>query len=187
MKAKDEIIRALDDSRLEELRDLHARRSPRRRRSLLLAWLASWLRAPARAAAEPLPEVEPGEVGITYGGHATVLLRTPDLAIACDPMLGSHVGLARRAVEPGLSPAELADAGLILISHSHRDHLHRPTLEKLPSSATIVVPHDCGELVADLGFRRVVEVTLGQRIEQHGVTVMATPVKHHTRDKRGSA
>jgi L-ascorbate metabolism protein UlaG (beta-lactamase superfamily) len=186
MKARDEIIRAFDDSRLEELADLHARRPMRRRNSLLLRWAAGWLRPPARAMAEPLPDVEDGEIGISFAGHATVLLRTASQAIVCDPMLGGHIGMIRRAVEPGLSPSELADAGLILISHGHVDHLHRPTLEQLPTSATVVVPRKCGELVEKLGFARIVELALAQKLEHDGIEVIATPVKHATRDGRGA-
>ena len=83
---------------------------------------------PRPAPLEPLPEIGAGQLAVTFGGHATVIARYPGLAIAFDPMLGRWIGGVRRAVEPGLAPGDLADVGLILISHRHADHLHVPTL-----------------------------------------------------------
>ena len=66
--------------------------------------------------------------------------RPSELSIAFDPMLGRWVGGVRRAVEPGLGLGDFADVRLVLISHRHADHLHIPTLRRLPRAATVVVP-----------------------------------------------
>ena len=98
-------------------------------------------------------------------------------------MLGRWVGGVRRAVEPGLSPADLDDVGLILISHRHADHLHVPTLKKLPrKTATIVVPAGAAAWVSSLGFARVIELQPGADLELRGVQVIAYPTAHGDAD-----
>jgi len=119
-----------------------------------------------------------GQVAISYAGHATVLIRYPDLKIVCDPMLGRWVGAVKRAQMPGLSPADLHDVDLILIGHTSHDHLHRKTLAELPRSATVVLPQRTAQRVSDLGFGRVVELGIGESIRFHSVDIFTTPVRH---------
>jgi len=70
---------------------------------------------PAAAAGQhdPVPAIGPGELSLTFGGHASLIARYHDLAIAFDPMLGRWVGGVRRAVEPGLAPGDFSDVRLI--------------------------------------------------------------------------
>src|SRR5581483_8037048 len=124
-------------------------------------WLSRWFRPPAPARGEPRPAAEPGQLAVSFGGHATVIARYADLAIAFDPMLGRWVGGVRRAVEPGLTPADFSDVGLILISHRHADHLHLPTLRRLPRTATVVVPAGAAGALSRLGYARVIELAPG--------------------------
>jgi L-ascorbate metabolism protein UlaG (beta-lactamase superfamily) len=170
------LVDALHRSRAEELDELNARHRAARNLSVNLSILGSWLRRMTRAAAEPLPEVAAGEVGASFVGHASVVIRYPDLTVACDPMLGRHCSLAKRAVAPGLTSAELADVDLILIGNAQVDHLHVPTLRKLPRAATVVLPPRCAGLVSDLGFARLVELAVGQSLRHRGVDVTSTPV-----------
>jgi L-ascorbate metabolism protein UlaG (beta-lactamase superfamily) len=147
--------------RAGELATLHRSVPVERYRSLVGHWIARWFRAPRAATHQPVLPITAGQVALTFGGHATVLARYERLAIAFDPMLGRWVGGVRRAVEPGLAPGDFSDCGLILISHRHADHLHVPTLKKLPRSATIVVPAGAASWVSALGFARVVELQPG--------------------------
>jgi L-ascorbate metabolism protein UlaG (beta-lactamase superfamily) len=166
------------DPRQAELDRLHRGASIRRYRSLLLHWLGALVRPPRRPAYAPLPRVRPGQVAVTFAGHASVIVRYPELAIAFDPMLGGWVGGIRRAVAPGVAPGDLADVGLVLISHAHRDHLHRATLERLPRSATLVVPTGAARLVSGLGFARVIELAAGGDLDVHGVQLHTSPMRH---------
>ena len=165
-------------ARAAELRRLHRRIPVRRYGSLVGHWLARWFRPPRPAAHEPVPPVDPGQVAITFGGHATAVARYRELAIAFDPMLGRWIGGVRRAVEPGLAPADLDDVRLILISHRHADHLHLPTLRRMPRAATVVVPAGAAGWVSGLGFARVVELAPGADLELRGVQVAAAPTSH---------
>jgi N-acyl-phosphatidylethanolamine-hydrolysing phospholipase D len=77
-------------------------------------------------------------------GHSTVLLQMDDKVIITDPALAETVGeLARRVVEPGIDIEDIPRCDLILISHSHFDHLSFGSLEELEnksSGAPLVFP-----------------------------------------------
>jgi L-ascorbate metabolism protein UlaG (beta-lactamase superfamily) len=165
-------------ARAGELATLHRTIPVRRYKSLVGHWVARWFRPPEAARRDPQLAVEPGQLAITFGGHATVLARYAGLSIAFDPMLGRWVGGVRRAVEPGLEPADLADVGLVLISHRHADHLHLPTLRRLPRTATIVVPTGAAAPISGLGFHRVVELAVGADLALRDVLVVAQPIAH---------
>ena len=165
-------------ARTAELRRLHRRIPVRRYRSLIGHWMTRWFRGARPATIEPVPPIGPGELAISFGGHATVIARYHDLAIAFDPMLGRWLGGVRRAVEPGLADADLGDIGLVLISHRHADHLHLPTLRRLPRSATVVVPAGGAGWVSALGFARVVELQPGADLQLRGVQIVAAPTSH---------
>jgi L-ascorbate metabolism protein UlaG (beta-lactamase superfamily) len=173
-----QIVSGNATARAAELRRLHRQMPVRRYRSLVGHWLARWFRPPRPAALDPVPRVDPGELAITFGGHATAIARYHDLAIAFDPMLGRWIGGVRRAVEPGLAPADFADVRLVLISHRHADHLHVPTLRRMPRTATVVVPAGGAGWVSDLGFARVVELSPGSDLQLRGVQVVAAPTSH---------
>jgi L-ascorbate metabolism protein UlaG (beta-lactamase superfamily) len=106
------------------------------------------------------------------------MMTTPRARLLTDPMLeNSLVGLPR-ARAAGVDPHDLRDVGLVLISHAHRDHLSRPTLRRLPRTATLVVPPRCGSLVDDLGFARVIELGTGHTFGFADVEITAVPVRH---------
>ncbi len=170
------------DKREAELRSLSRRRHIARHRSLVAHWLGQWMHRARRPEVAPLPTIAAGQVGISFAGHATALIRYAGVNIAFDPMLGLRLKGAKRAVRPGLSPADFGDASLVLISHGHADHLHRPTLAKLSRAATVILPPRTGHLVSDLGFARVVELGVGQSVQHCGVDIFTTPVRHGDRD-----
>jgi L-ascorbate metabolism protein UlaG (beta-lactamase superfamily) len=65
-------------------------------------------------------------------GHATVLLQMDDKVIITDPFLTETAGeFARRTVEPGIDTKNIPGCDIILISHSHFDHLSLGSLELL--------------------------------------------------------
>ena len=165
-------------TRAQELGRLHRDVPVRRYTSLVGYWMSQWFRAPRAAMREPPPSIAHGELAVTFGGHATILARYAGLALAFDPMLGRWIGGVRRAVDPGLVLADFADVGLILISHRHADHLHLPTLARLPRSATIVVPAGAAATVSRLGYARVIELAPGADLEIRGVQVAAATAAH---------
>ena len=173
----------MSTARAGELATLHRSIPVARYRSLLGHWIARWFRTPRPASHQPVAPVTAGQVSLTFGGHATMLARYEKLAIGFDPMLGRWVGGVRRAVEPGLAPGDFSDCGLILISHRHADHLHLPTLRKMPRSATVVVPTGTAAAISALGFARVVELQPGADLELRGVQVVAAAASHGSDDR----
>ena len=77
--------------------------------------------------------IKPGvKLSALWIGHATVLLQMDDKVIITDPILTETVGeFARRVVEPGIDIENIPKCDLILISHSHFDHLNYSSLEML--------------------------------------------------------
>jgi L-ascorbate metabolism protein UlaG (beta-lactamase superfamily) len=169
-------------TRAQELGRMHRQIPVRRYRSLVGHWMLRWFRAPRPASPEPVPDIAPGQVSVTFGGHATVIARYHGLTIAFDPMLGRWLGGVRRAVEPGLVPGDFNEVGLVLISHRHADHLHLPTLRRMPRTATVVVPAGAATELSGLGFARVLELQPGADLELRGVQVTACATSHGDHD-----
>ena len=185
-QAREELRAVVEGSRKEELDMLHRVHRPAKQHTLLLRWLLGWLTPTKRAVAEPLPKVQKDQVGISFAGHATALLQYERCNILCDPILAKRLGIVRRAVLPGFSPAELDHVDLILITHSHHDHLHLPTLRKLPKSSRIVVPQNCAQLIQKLHFEEVIELGIGESLTHQDCEITATQVQHDTHNGRNS-
>lgn len=168
--------------RVLELGRHNAARTTPRYRSILLHWLARRLRRPRRVESDPLPAVERGQVSITWGGHATVLIRYHRLTVLTDPMLARSVYGVRRETAPGFGAEAVASANLVLVSHAAGDHLDVATLARVQRSATVVVPQRTAPLVSPLGFARLVELAVGESFEHRGLEVEANPVRHGDRD-----
>lgn len=160
-----------------ELERLHRRARIRRTPSLLLHWLARYVVPPRAVAIEPLPEVVPGEVAITFGGHASALIRYAGKTVALDPMLGRWIGGVHRAVAPGLTPGHLRDVDVVLVSHGHADHLHPASLAHVPASATVIGPPGTGPRLGKR-FARLIELAGGRGVAVDGVRVDAVEVPH---------
>jgi len=67
-------------------------------------------------------------------------------------------------------------ADLILISHSHYDHLSPQDIRKISSSSTIVVaPQDCRESLENINLKDVKTVKSGDNLDILGVKVKIVP------------
>jgi L-ascorbate metabolism protein UlaG (beta-lactamase superfamily) len=162
------------DKRLRSLKRQHAKRRTPRYRSLLMHWAGRALRPAAHSNHDaPVPTPKPGQVSITYVGHATVLIRYRNLAVLCDPHLSNFCGAIRREVRPGLTADELDGVDLILLSSQEPDHLDAKTLGLLPRSATVIVPPFTARHISTFGFARVIELGPDQNVEHRRVDVDA--------------
>jgi L-ascorbate metabolism protein UlaG (beta-lactamase superfamily) len=119
-----------------------------------------------------------GTLAVTMVGHATVMLTTSETRVLTDPCFADFLMGLRRAEAACIDPRDAGDVSLVLISHAHRDHLHRGSLRRLPRSATIVVPPGCAGLVERLGFARVVVLEPGQELAFRDLVVTAVAARH---------
>ena len=75
-------------------------------------------------------------VTLAWLGHATVLINFFGVRILTDPTLYPRIGVdlllgslgPLRLVQCALTPAEIPDIDLVLVSHAHFDHLDTPSL-----------------------------------------------------------
>jgi len=73
-----------------------------------------------------------GRLAVQWVGHSTVLVRMDDRVLVTDPFLTPRVGgIKARLVEPGIDLDSLGRLDVILISHSHADHLSLGSLGEL--------------------------------------------------------
>lgn len=114
--------------------------------------------------------------GLTYVGHATVLVELDGAKLLTDPLLRRRVTHLRRESEPETKGLEDLDA--VLISHAHHDHLHLRSLRELDRSTHLVVPKGMGSLVERRGFQSVVEVDEDDDLTVGAVSVRATRAVH---------
>jgi L-ascorbate metabolism protein UlaG (beta-lactamase superfamily) len=77
-----------------------------------------------------------------------------------------------------LDTAALAGVDAVLLSHVHYDHLDRPSLRRLGTDVTVVVPTGARRLLR--GFSDVREVDVGEEVSIGGVVVHATPAEHRS-------
>src|SRR5882757_5065516 len=86
------------------------------------------------------PKLQKGQFGITWIGHASFLIQTPDHNILVDPNWANWLVVIRRLKRAGLAIRDLPNIDLVLITHAHFDHLNRGTLAAVASRQPIVVP-----------------------------------------------
>jgi L-ascorbate metabolism protein UlaG (beta-lactamase superfamily) len=120
----------------------------------------------------------PNAVGVTWLGHATTLLELAEMRVLTDPLLTKRVVHLRRR-----RPIELADIGtidVVLLSHTHMDHLHLPSLRRLGKDAQLVVPSGSGPWLRMRGFPNVTELAAGERTEVGPLVITATRAVHRS-------
>lgn len=124
------------------------------------------------------PKLKHGQVAITWIGHASFLVQFKDLNVLIDPNFANWLFLLKRIKRSGLRIHHLPPIDLVLLTHAHFDHFHKPTLRKLPHPKIGVMPWGVGDLAQDLGFERVVELEWWESFGRRDWNVTLTPSKH---------
>jgi L-ascorbate metabolism protein UlaG (beta-lactamase superfamily) len=143
-----------------------------------LVWKA-WL-TPRTASAPPgfSQIAQARQVAITWIGHASFLIQFTDLNVLIDPNFANWLFLLKRIKRSGLKIRDLPPIDLVLLTHAHFDHFHKPTLRRLPHPKIGVMPRGVGDLAHDLGFSRVIELDWWESFSQGDWKVTFTPSKH---------
>ena len=126
------------------------------------------------------------ELGLTFIGHSSFFVQIGGKNLIIDPNFARWLFVLKRLRRPGLRIADLPALDLVLVTHAHFDHLHRPSLRALvrrnrqlrkPPPA-IVIPRHVSDLVSDLGFSSIIELDWWQQHDQSGISVVHTPSRH---------
>jgi L-ascorbate metabolism protein UlaG (beta-lactamase superfamily) len=120
------------------------------------------------------------EPQLTWIGHASFVFRLGGALVSSDPVFAARVGARRRLVPPGVAVADVPPLDLVTVSHSHYDHMDRPSLRALASrgSPLFVVPKDNAELLRGAGIDRLDELGWWESVEVRGVRVTCVPAQH---------
>jgi len=124
------------------------------------------------------PKLKYGDVALTWIGHASFLVQFSDLNVLIDPNFANWLFLLKRIKRAGLRLKDLPPIDLVLLTHAHFDHFHRPTLRKLPAPKIGLMPWGMGDLAHNLGFERIVELETWESFSHADWKVTLTPCKH---------
>jgi L-ascorbate metabolism protein UlaG (beta-lactamase superfamily) len=161
----------------------------------VLRWLATrrkqrWPRwVEDEPAADPPAAVGAGELAVTFVNHSTFLLQTDGLNVLTDPVWSERVSPLRwagprRVRAPGLAFERLPPVHLVLVSHSHYDHMDLATLRRLERRfrPLFLTGLGNGRLLRSQGLRRVEELDWWHSLPTGaGVEVTMTPARHFSR------
>ena len=124
------------------------------------------------------PRLKRKQVAITWIGHASFLIQFTDLNVLVDPNFANWLFLLKRLKRSGLRLGDLPPIDLVLLTHAHFDHFHKPTLRKLPEPKIGVMPWGVGDLARNLGFTRIVELDWWETFSHRDWKVTFTPSAH---------
>jgi L-ascorbate metabolism protein UlaG (beta-lactamase superfamily) len=128
---------------------------------------------------QPVPEPPAeGAVRITWIGHASFYLQFAGHSVIVDPNWASWHGPVKRQIKPGLKLADVPEVDLVLVTHAHFDHLHKPSLKILQAREGVVVPRGSASLVKRLGFPAVHEMKVWDELNFDQLQVIHTPSHH---------
>jgi L-ascorbate metabolism protein UlaG (beta-lactamase superfamily) len=123
----------------------------------------------------PASEPDGKTPSVTWFGHATAVAELGNARVLFDPLFRSRT---RRAGK--------VDA--VLVTHSHVDHLNRWSLKAVDRDTHLIVPKGAKDIVADLGFRQLTEMDVGDEVEINGAQVTAVGTRHdHGRWRKSHA
>lgn len=142
----------------------------------------------------PLFDTPPREVSgdllrLSFVGHATMLIQTEGLNILTDPWWSQRASPfswlgPRRVVPPGVAFESLPPIEIVLISHSHYDHMDVPTIRRLVDEhdPVFIVPLGNDALIRRIHpDARTMALDWGEAAQiRPDVTIGAEPMHHWT-------
>ena len=127
-----------------------------------------------------------GELGVTFIGHASFFVQIGGQSVMIDPNFARWLFVLKRLRRPGLRIADLPAIDLVLVSHAHFDHLHRPSLRAIVQNnlrtrgvaPAIIIPTHVSDLVSDLGFSEIIELDWWKTSRHRNLSVTHVPSRH---------
>lgn len=115
---------------------------------------------------------------ITYLGHASVIIQLAGLNLYTDPHFGKRSLLVPRKRPPPIDPGTLSRHGVILLSHSHYDHLDLHSFKYFSGDMPVVLPFGLAGLMQRFVRNPLIELTEGASWSIGPVRIRAVPAKH---------
>ncbi len=128
-----------------------------------------------------------GELGVTWLGHASVLIEVDGSYILADPVVGERVSpsatVGPSRLHPAPTPLEtLPEVAAIVISHDHYDHLEQRTVQRLVDlqPAPFVVPLGVGAHLRRwrVPEDRIIELDWDESARVGDLTLTCTEARH---------
>jgi N-acyl-phosphatidylethanolamine-hydrolysing phospholipase D len=155
-------------------------------------WTTLWPRPGAAAWIEVDPQAMRQMPGVTWIGHATLLIHMDGVSFITDPMFSKWAAPLpytgpRRAVPPGVSIDQLPALDFALISHDHYDHADLASVKTLAARGVrFIVPLGMGEWIKAAGGQAT-ELDWWQHVDVAGVRVHCVPAQHGSGRSLGDA
>lgn len=143
-----------------------------------MVWKALLTRRIGQPQQPAFPNLHHGQMALTWIGHASFLMQFTDLNVLVDPNFANWLFLLKRIKRAGMRLKDLPPVDLVLLTHAHFDHFHKPTLRKLPAPKIGVMPWGMGDLARGLGFDRIIELQWWESFSHGDWKVTLTPCKH---------
>ncbi|RJR17740.1 MAG: hypothetical protein C4582_12670 [Desulfobacteraceae bacterium] len=126
--------------------------------------------------------VEQGD-SITYLGHATLWIRLLNQDIVTDPVFTDSIVYFIKRHAPFPIPIErLPEFEVVLISHSHYDHLDRDSIARLGEKPLYLTPLGYKDWFEDVvPGARVIELDWFETYAYQGITYRLLPAQHWTK------
>lgn len=129
------------------------------------------------------------EITLTWVGHSTMLLQVQGMNILTDPVFSDHVSpfsfmAPKRLVALPFEIEDLPPIDLVVVSHSHYDHLDLATLKRLSQhkgkNTLFLVPLGNQALLQSEGIANVKELDWWDQYSVGPLTATFTPAQHWT-------
>jgi len=143
-----------------------------------MVWKALITKRTGVIKAPTFPDLKDEELALTWIGHASFLIQFECLNALIDPNFANWLFLLKRLKHPGLKIEDLPPVDLVLLTHAHFDHFHKPSIRRLPTPKIGIMPWGCGNLARRLGFTRVVELRWWESFGTNDWRVTLVPSKH---------
>ena len=118
-------------------------------------------------------------ISLSYLGHATIMFHCDEVNILTDPVLSDRVlYLKRRGFSARSWIQEQPTPDVILLSHLHLDHLHIPSLKRLPKDVPLIVPKGAARWLSYIVNRPLIELSPGDDYQVGNMTIHVTYAEH---------
>lgn len=115
-------------------------------------------------------------------GHATVFVHLDNVNILFDPNWNDNVLFVRRDNPPGLPLEDLPPVDIILISHSHFDHMDMYSLRKIHkinSDVKIFLPENLGVYLKEINITNYQELSTNEQVSYKNIKIKTFRASHH--------